>query len=56
MGIRDEQVPDLTAVKVAKADAVKVIAAGKGKMNGFKGKLSDADIDALAGYVASGLK
>ncbi len=47
--------PDLTAVKIAPADAAKVIADGKGKMVGFKGKLSDADIQALSTYVA-GLK
>jgi cytochrome c6 len=47
---------DLTAAKVSQADAAKVIAGGKGKMTGFKGKLSDADIDALAAYVANGLK
>ncbi len=48
--------PDLTAVKLAPADAAKVIADGKGKMTGFKGKLSDADIKGLADYVAGGLK
>ncbi len=48
--------PDLTAVKLSSADAAKVITDGKGKMTGFKGKLGDADIKALADYVAGGLK
>jgi len=48
--------PDLTAVKISAADAAKVIENGKGKMTGFKGKLSDADIKALGEYVATGLK
>jgi cytochrome c6 len=48
--------PDLTAVKVSAADAAKAISDGKGKMTGFKGKLSDAEIQALAAYVAKGLK
>jgi cytochrome c6 len=48
--------PDLTAVKVSAADAAKVIENGKGKMTGYKGKLSDADIKALGEYVAKGLK
>lgn len=48
--------PDLTTVKVSAADAAKVIENGKGKMTGFKGKLSDADIKALGEYVAKGLK
>jgi cytochrome c6 len=48
--------PDLTAVKVSATDASKVIENGKGKMTGFKGKLSDADIKALGAFVASGLK
>ncbi len=48
--------PDLTAVKVSAADAAKVIENGKGKMTGFKGRMSDAEIKALAEYVAGGLK
>ncbi len=48
--------PDLTAVKLSPADAVKVIADGKGKMTGFKGKLADPEIKALADYVAGGMK
>jgi mono/diheme cytochrome c family protein len=48
--------PDLTAVKVSAADATKVIESGKGKMTGFKNRLSDGDIKALGEYVANGLK
>ncbi len=48
--------PDLTAVKLSSADAAKVIADGKGKMTGFKGKIEEADIKALADYVAGGMK
>ena len=48
--------PDLTTSKLSAADAAKVIETGKGKMTGFKGKLSDADIKALGTYVANGLK
>jgi len=47
---------DLTAAKISAADAKKVITEGKGKMIGFKGKLSDAEIDAVAAFVANGLK
>jgi cytochrome c6 len=47
---------DLTAEKVSAADAKKIITDGKGKMTGFKGKLSDAEIDAVAAFVANGLK
>ena len=35
------------------ADAAKVIKDGKGKMKGFGGKLSDADVKALVAYVRS---
>jgi len=48
--------PDLTTKKVSAADATKVIESGKGKMTGFKGKLSDAEIKAVAGFVGNGLK
>ena len=48
--------PDLTALKISPADAAKVIESGKGKMVAYKGKLSDAEIQALASYVAKGLK
>ncbi|HET6412228.1 MAG TPA: cytochrome c [Anaeromyxobacter sp.] len=49
-------VKDLTASKISTADAAKVIQDGKGKMTPFKGKLTDAEIQALAAYVAGGLK
>ena len=35
------------------AEATNVIKNGKGKMKGFKGKLSDADVKALVAYVRS---
>jgi cytochrome c6 len=35
------------------AEAAKVIKEGKGKMKGFGGKLSDADIKALVAYTRS---
>ena len=49
-------VKDLTATKLSAADIEKTIANGKGKMTPWKGKLSDAEISALAKYVAGGLK
>ncbi len=49
-------VKDLTAVKLSEADATKVIQNGQGKMTPFKGRLSDDEIRALAGFVARGLK
>jgi cytochrome c6 len=48
--------PDLTAKKVTLAEATSAITDGKGKMTGFKGKLSDAEIKSLATYVSNGLK
>ena len=36
---------------MSEADIAKVISDGKGKMTGFKGKLSDDQIKAVAGYV-----
>jgi cytochrome c6 len=49
-------VKDLTVTKLSAADIEKTIANGKGKMTPFKGKLSDAEISALAKFVAGGLK
>lgn len=49
-------VKDLTATKMPAAEIEKVIANGKGKMTPWKGKLSDAEISALAKFVAGGLK
>jgi cytochrome c6 len=46
---------DLTALTITAADVAKVVENGKGKMTPFKGKLSDAQIKAVAAY-ASGLK
>jgi cytochrome c6 len=47
---------DLTATKASVDQIEKVIENGQGKMTAFKGKLSDAEIDAVAKYVKSGLK
>lgn len=47
---------DLTTTKLPEPDVGKTIAAGKGKMTGFKGKLTDAQIQSLAKYVKAGLK
>jgi cytochrome c6 len=49
-------VKDLTVTKLSVADIEKTIASGKGKMTPWKGKLSDAEINGLAKYVAGGLK
>ncbi|HEU4385047.1 MAG TPA: cytochrome c [Anaeromyxobacteraceae bacterium] len=48
-------VKDLTQSKLSAAEVEKMIADGKGKMAGFRGKISDAEIKALAAYV-KGLK
>jgi mono/diheme cytochrome c family protein len=49
---------DLTAAKGSEADVAKAIANGipEKKMPGYKGKLSDAEIQALAKFVKGGLK
>lgn len=47
---------DLTATRLSRAEIAKVIAGGKGKMTPFKGRMSDAEIEAVAAYVKSGLK
>jgi len=49
-------VKDLTVTKLSLADVEKTIADGRGKMTGFKGKLSDAEIKAMAKFVKGGLK
>ncbi|HTP49061.1 MAG TPA: c-type cytochrome [Anaeromyxobacteraceae bacterium] len=49
-------VKDLTVTKLSQADVEKTITDGKGKMTGFKGKLSDAEIKAMASFVKGGLK
>jgi cytochrome c6 len=53
-------IKELAAVSAAgsatnAADVEKIVRDGKGKMPGFKDKLSDAEIKDLAAYVASGL-
>ncbi|GAO02453.1 cytochrome c [Anaeromyxobacter sp. PSR-1] len=47
---------DLTTVKLSEAEIVKVVENGKGKMTGFKGKLSDEQVKSVAKYVKGGLK
>jgi len=49
-------VKDLTVTKLPVAEVEKVITNGRGKMTPWKGKLSDAEISALAKWVAGGLK
>ncbi len=49
-------VKDLTVTKLSAAEIEKVISNGRGKMTPFKGKISDAEISALAKYVAGGMK
>jgi cytochrome c6 len=48
--------PDLTTLKASEAEVTAAITNGKGKMTGFKGKISDDEIKALAKYVKGGLK
>jgi cytochrome c6 len=47
---------DLTEVKGSEAEIAATISNGKGKMTAYKGKLSDEEINSLAGYVKNGLK
>ncbi len=47
---------DLTTVTGTQAEIEKSIAQGKGKMQPYKGKLTDGEISALAKYVKAGLK
>jgi mono/diheme cytochrome c family protein len=49
-------VKDLTVTKLSAAEIEKIVANGKGKMTPWKGKLSDAEISAIAKFVAGGLK
>jgi cytochrome c6 len=48
--------PDLTALKAGEAEIAGAISNGKGKMPGYKGKISDEEIQSLAKYVKGGLK
>ncbi len=43
---------DLTALTITAADAARVVENGKGKMMPFKGKLSGAEIEAVAAFAA----
>lgn len=47
---------DLTEVKGSEDEIAATISNGKGKMMAYKGKLTDAEIKSLAGYVKKGLK
>ncbi len=47
---------DLTALTATQEQIEKSIAQGKGKMQPYKGKLSDDEIAALAKYIKAGLK
>ena len=49
LGAKDFQDPDV--VKLTEADLVKVTEEGKNKMPAYKGKLTDDQIKALAGYI-----
>ncbi|WP_242337331.1 MULTISPECIES: c-type cytochrome [Anaeromyxobacter] len=47
---------DLTTLTTSEADIAKTIENGKGKMTAFKGKMTEAEIQAVAKYVKGGLK
>ena len=49
LGVKDYT----TSQSFSDAEAANVIKTGKGKMKGFGGKLSDADVKALVAYVRS---
>jgi cytochrome c6 len=49
-------IADLTQTKMKHEQIEKVISDGKGKMTGYKGKLSDAQISELAKFIEGGLK
>ncbi|HET6924126.1 MAG TPA: cytochrome c [Anaeromyxobacteraceae bacterium] len=49
-------VKDLTQTPLSAAEIEKMIADGKGKMTGFRGKIADAEIKAMATWVKGGLK
>jgi cytochrome c6 len=47
---------DLSTLKLDAAAVEKVVTEGKGKMTGFKGKLTVEEIHEVSEYVAAGLK
>jgi mono/diheme cytochrome c family protein len=49
MGSKDLNSPEVKAM--SEADIAKIISDGKGKMTGFKGKLTDDQIKGVAAYV-----
>lgn len=51
MKIRDFHSPDVQ--KQSDADLTQIITAGKGAMPSYKGKLTDAQIKDLVGYIRS---
>lgn len=47
---------DISALASSEDEIEKSIENGKGKMPAFKGKITDAEIEALAKYIKAGLK
>ncbi len=47
---------DFATANLSEAEMTKVITDGKNKMPAFKGKLTDAQIQAIAKYIKNGLK
>ena len=56
LGLKDLAAVSAPGRATPAADVEKIVRDGKGKMPGFKDKLSDAEIKDLATYVAAGLK
>lgn len=53
LNVKDPAVMDLTLTTKTDAELAAVILAGRNKMPSFKGKLKDAEITAVLGYVRS---
>ncbi|HYG67687.1 MAG TPA: cytochrome c [Anaeromyxobacteraceae bacterium] len=49
-------VKDLTATTLDRKGVEQIVTEGKGKMAGFKGKLTDQEIQSVSSYVKKGLK
>jgi cytochrome c6 len=49
-------VPDLSATPATEAEVAQVVTAGKGRMTGYRERLTSEEIEALAKYVKSGLR
>jgi cytochrome c6 len=56
LGVKELAAVSAPGPSTPAADVEKIVRDGKGKMPGFKDKLSDAEIKELAAYVAAGLK